>query len=59
MDPIAAVQLAATAIEALLKLVGSIKTSHGLTDDQVMASFQTESQSTKDTIAGYLAKLPA
>jgi hypothetical protein len=57
LDPIAIINAAAIGINALLQLIGNIRAQSGLTDDQIMASFDQHQPETKAAIAGYLTAL--
>jgi hypothetical protein len=51
------IQLASVAVDNILGLIAKVKSSAGLTDDEVMAEFQQHSAATQQAIAGYLAGL--
>lgn len=52
------IQLATVGISALLQVVGKIKATSGMTDDQIMAAAQAANDAAGDAIKGYLAALP-
>jgi len=57
MDPNALIQLALAALNAILSVIGQIKSQGGLTDDQIAAQVQTLTQGNDQAYAAMIAAL--
>lgn len=57
MDPLVVIQAAAFGINALLDVIGKLKSQSGLTDEQIAAQFESHGTATQAAIAGYLKNL--
>jgi len=58
LTPIEIINLAATGINSLLKLIAGFRSQSGMTDDQIMALFEQHGPETQAAIQGYLDALP-
>ena len=58
MDPVATVNAAVLALDAILNIIGQIKGQSGMTDDQIIAAAQSQTLANSAQIAQILASLP-
>jgi len=58
VDPIAALNAAVAALDAILNIINQIKGQSGLTDDAILAAAQAETVTNQAQIAQLLASLP-
>lgn len=57
MDPATAINLALVALQAVLNLIGEIKSQSGATDDQILAQAQTITAGNDAAYAALVAAL--
>ncbi len=57
MDPVAVVNAAILALNSILKIIGSIHASGGMTADQIIAQAQTQTDANSAAIAAIKAHL--
>lgn len=58
MDPVAAVNAAIIALDAILNIINSIRGQGGMTDDAILAAAQSQTVTNTTQIAQLLASLP-
>lgn len=58
MDPVATINAALIALDALLNIINGLRGQGGLTDDQILAAAETQTGANTDQIKQLLASLP-
>ncbi len=58
MDPVLIINSAFLVLNGALKLIATVKSQSGMTDDQILAAAGTQIAENKDVIAKLLANLP-
>ena len=59
MDPITILNLSLAALNGVLKLISTIKSQSGLTDDQILVAAQTQLGANADQLKQLLANIPS
>ena len=59
MDPITILNLSLAALNGVLKLISTIKSQSGLTDDQILVAAQTQLGANADQLKQLLTNIPS